>query len=100
MVDGNIAAERRQTYRGPLAGINGVQLEEISHGTPLSGEVIEALAECVGDQDAFVEHQRPIEAEVVGRGDFFQMWSPDRFASFREEVRSRLRTQRAQGNAS
>ena len=34
----------------------------------------------------------------VGRGHFFQMWEPERFRAFREEVRARLRAMReAQG---
>lgn len=50
----------------------------------------------------FIREHTGIKDEVhfVGRGDFFQMWAPDRFASFREEVRSRLRAQRSKGQTS
>ena len=34
------------------------------------------------------------EVAFVGRGHFFQMWEPERFRAFREEVRARLRAQR------
>lgn len=34
------------------------------------------------------------EVAFVGRGHFFQMWEPERFRAFREDVRARLRAQR------
>jgi len=44
----------------------------------------------------FVREHTGITDEVafVGRGHFFQMWEPERFRAFREEVRARLRAQR------
>lgn len=49
----------------------------------------------------FIRAHTGIQDEVhfVGRGDFFQMWEPSRFAAFRAEVRDRLRAQRAGGSA-
>jgi len=34
------------------------------------------------------------EVAFVGRGHFFQMWHPEKFHAYREEVRERLRAQR------
>lgn len=44
----------------------------------------------------FIREHTGITDEVafVGRGHFFQMWEPDRFRSFREEARARLRAMR------
>lgn len=44
----------------------------------------------------FIREHTGITDEVafVGRGHFFQMWEPERFRAFREEVRARLRAQR------
>ncbi|MBZ0163066.1 MAG: division/cell wall cluster transcriptional repressor MraZ [Notoacmeibacter sp.] len=40
----------------------------------------------------FIREHTGIETQVafVGRGRFFQMWEPDRFAAYREQVRARL----------
>lgn len=44
----------------------------------------------------FIREHTGITDEVafVGRGHFFQMWEPEGFRAFREEVRARLRAQR------
>ena len=44
----------------------------------------------------FIREHTGITDEVafVGRGHFFQMWEPERFRAFREDVRARLRAQR------
>ena len=49
--------------------------------------------------DFIREHTGTTDAVAfVGRGHFFQMWEPERFTAFREEVRARLRAIReAQG---
>ena len=33
----------------------------------------------------------------VGRGNFFQMWEPEKFAQYRQQVRDRLLAKRADG---
>lgn len=38
------------------------------------------------------------EVAFVGRGDFFQMWEPSRFADYREQARARLLKQRRSGD--
>lgn len=45
----------------------------------------------------FIREQTGIESEVafVGRGHFFQIWEPSRFAAHAEKVRERLRSLRA-----
>jgi len=44
----------------------------------------------------FIREHTGITDEVafVGRGHFFQMWQPEKFRSYREEVRERLRAAR------
>lgn len=44
----------------------------------------------------FIREHTGITDEVafVGRGHFFQMWQPEKFHAYREEVRERLRAQR------
>ena len=44
----------------------------------------------------FIREHTGITDEVafVGRGHFFQMWRPEKFHAYREEVRERLRAQR------
>ena len=44
----------------------------------------------------FIREHTGITDEVafVGRGHFFQMWKPETFRAYREEVRARLRAQR------
>ncbi|GAB4355730.1 MAG: division/cell wall cluster transcriptional repressor MraZ [Oricola sp.] len=44
----------------------------------------------------FIREHTGITDEVafVGRGHFFQMWQPEKFRAYREEVRERLRAQR------
>ena len=44
----------------------------------------------------FIREHTGITDEVafVGRGHFFQMWKPETFRAYREEVRPRLRAQR------
>ncbi|WP_246272986.1 division/cell wall cluster transcriptional repressor MraZ [Oricola thermophila] len=44
----------------------------------------------------FIREHTGITDEVafVGRGHFFQMWQPERFRAYREEVRARLRAAR------
>ena len=44
----------------------------------------------------FIREHTGIADEVafIGRGHFFQMWQPEKFRSYREEVRERLRAAR------
>jgi MraZ protein len=44
----------------------------------------------------FIREHTGITDEVafVGRGHFFQMWEPEKFKAYRDEVRERLRAQR------